>query len=146
MIGAPALWVTLEYVRSNLFFLAWPWNLLGHSQYLYLPVIQIADIAGVYGISFLMVMVNQFLSQVPEFFIFRKETHRGCYRIWQSNQLDRPYTDVAAALVLALSYGWYKLVPSSGSDKHLRVALIQGNLITRKRYAVCRSGEASESL
>ena len=72
LIGAPALWVTLEYVRSNLFFLAWPWNLLGHSQYLFLPAIQITDITGVYGVSFLMMMVNQLLSQVPDLFHLQK--------------------------------------------------------------------------
>ena len=48
------------------FFLALPWNLLAHSQYRNLPVIQIADVTGVYGISFLMVMVNQLLSQLPD--------------------------------------------------------------------------------
>ena len=34
IIGAPALWVALEYIRANLFFLSCPWTLLGHSQYL----------------------------------------------------------------------------------------------------------------
>ena len=69
---APALWVGLEYTRSNVFFLSWPWNLMGHSQYRYLPVIQIAGITGVYGVSFLIVMTNQFLSQIPDFFTMRR--------------------------------------------------------------------------
>jgi apolipoprotein N-acyltransferase len=33
--SAPFLWVSLEYVRSNFFFLALPWALLSHSQYKY---------------------------------------------------------------------------------------------------------------
>ncbi|MBA7697213.1 Apolipoprotein N-acyltransferase [subsurface metagenome] len=71
ILGAPALWVAIEYVRSNLSFLACPWNLVGQSQYGCLPVIQIADFTGVYGISFLIVMVNQLLSQVPDLFAAR---------------------------------------------------------------------------
>ncbi|MHC1744620.1 MAG: hypothetical protein AB9873_16535 [Syntrophobacteraceae bacterium] len=44
IVSAPALWVALEYARANLFFLAWPWNLLGHSQYRFLPIIQVAEV------------------------------------------------------------------------------------------------------
>ena len=38
MISAPFIWVVLEAARSSFFFLALPWGLLAHSQYLYLPV------------------------------------------------------------------------------------------------------------
>jgi apolipoprotein N-acyltransferase len=55
---APFIWVSLEWVRSNLSFLALPWALLAHSQYQYLSVIQVASLAGTYSISFLIVMVN----------------------------------------------------------------------------------------
>lgn len=57
VIGAPALWVTLEWVRT--FFLSGlPWGLLGYSQFRFLPIIQIADLTGVYGVSFLLVQAN----------------------------------------------------------------------------------------
>ncbi|MCX5918185.1 MAG: apolipoprotein N-acyltransferase, partial [Deltaproteobacteria bacterium] len=54
---APPLWVSLEYIRGFLFS-GFPWELLGYSQYLTLPLVQIADITGVYGVSFLIVLVN----------------------------------------------------------------------------------------
>ncbi len=60
--AAPFIWVSLEYVRSNLSFLALPWGLLAHSQYRYPSVIQIASLTGTYGISFLIVMVNAALA------------------------------------------------------------------------------------
>ena len=72
IIGAPALWVAMEYTRSNLFFLSLPWNLMGHSQYRYLPVMQIADLTGVYGISFVIVMVNQIFSHVLDLFLLHR--------------------------------------------------------------------------
>jgi apolipoprotein N-acyltransferase len=54
---APCLWVTAEWLRGHLFG-GFPWGLLGYSQYLRLPVIQIAELGGVYAVSFLLVVVN----------------------------------------------------------------------------------------
>jgi apolipoprotein N-acyltransferase len=54
---APCAWALLEYLRSYLF-TGFPWALLGLSQYKNLPVIQIADITGAWGVSFLIMMVN----------------------------------------------------------------------------------------
>jgi apolipoprotein N-acyltransferase len=131
VIGAPALWVALEYVRSNLFFLSVPWNLLGHSQHLYLPVIQIADITGVYGISFLIVMINQLLSQIPDLFITKKAgSVRSTLRSVYGTKWAVQFVAVALVLSLTLSYGWYNL-SIQNSTKHIRVALVQANLLAR---------------
>jgi apolipoprotein N-acyltransferase len=58
LFSAPFIWVSLEYLRTNLSFLSLPWALLAHSQYQYPMIIQIASIAGTYSISFLIVLVN----------------------------------------------------------------------------------------
>jgi apolipoprotein N-acyltransferase len=131
IVGAPMLWVSLEYVRSNLFFLSWPWNLLAHSQYQNLPAIQIADITGVYGISFIIVMVNQFLSQIPDFltkrrFALFRSVPGQCSNIKWVVQL----TTVSIVLLLTVTYGWYKLSLQDGS-RYIRVAIIQANLLTQ---------------
>lgn len=130
LLGAPSLWVTLEYIRANLFFLSFPFNLLGHSQYRYLALIQMAGITGVYGLSFLIVMVNQFLSQLPELFAARRAgcamTSRPASRQAWATQLGA----VAIALLLTVSYGLYSLAtPQNG--RSLRVALVQANVLIR---------------
>lgn len=57
VVVAPCIWTALEFIRS--FFLSgFPWFFIGHTQYRYLPLIQICDIAGVYGVSFIVVTVN----------------------------------------------------------------------------------------
>ena len=53
----PCAWCLLEYIRANLFG-GIGWNILAYSQYKQLPVIQISDITGAYGVSFLIVLVN----------------------------------------------------------------------------------------
>src|SRR5207244_2962911 len=48
-----AAWVALEMVQAR-FLSGFPWNFLGVSQYRNLPLIQIASVTGVYGMSFLL--------------------------------------------------------------------------------------------
>lgn len=66
-IVAPFLWVSIEYVRSFLM-TGFPWLFIGHTQYKYLSLIQIADITGVYGISFLIVLINAAIADLLVFF------------------------------------------------------------------------------
>ncbi|PKN06570.1 MAG: apolipoprotein N-acyltransferase, partial [Deltaproteobacteria bacterium HGW-Deltaproteobacteria-7] len=54
---APVLWVCLEYAKSKLF-TGFPWENLGYSQFSNIFFIQSADIAGVFGISFLIILLN----------------------------------------------------------------------------------------
>jgi apolipoprotein N-acyltransferase len=57
IIAAPVLWTCLEYGKSHLF-TGFPWENLAHSQYLYRALIQVVDITGTFGITFLIVVVN----------------------------------------------------------------------------------------
>lgn len=60
---APCFWVALELLRTYLLS-GMPWCLLGYSQYRELELIQVADHTGVYGISFLIVLVNLALAEL----------------------------------------------------------------------------------
>jgi apolipoprotein N-acyltransferase len=57
VLAAPLLWVSVEWVRS-VGPLAFPWAALGYSQYRRLDLAQVAEIAGVYGLSALIVAGN----------------------------------------------------------------------------------------
>ncbi|MDD4957244.1 MAG: apolipoprotein N-acyltransferase [Candidatus Omnitrophica bacterium] len=56
MILAP-VWVLLDYIRAHLF-TGFPWGMPGYSQSKNINLIQIADFAGVYGVSFIIVAFN----------------------------------------------------------------------------------------
>lgn len=58
---APLVWTGLEYLRS-IGPLGFPWALLGVSQHADIPVLQLARLTGVYGISALLVAVNALLA------------------------------------------------------------------------------------
>ena len=57
LVFAPFIWIGLELLRT-LLFTGFPWALLGYSQFTNLPLIQICEFTGVYGISFLAVLIN----------------------------------------------------------------------------------------
>jgi apolipoprotein N-acyltransferase len=56
-----ALWVACEFVRARL--LGDPWGLLGYTQYRVLPLVQIAAVTGVYGVSFVVGLGNAALAE-----------------------------------------------------------------------------------
>jgi len=89
-------WVALEYARSYIM-TGLPWCLLGYSQYARLPLIQITDIAGVYSISFVIVLVNFAIHNVASL-IFKKKisAHTIGYKpevtVYNHNKLNRKQT------------------------------------------------------
>lgn len=50
---------------------------MGHSQYLNLPLIQIADVTGVYGISFIVVIFNAAIADLIEQLWFKGSFKSG---------------------------------------------------------------------
>ncbi len=60
---AACLWIGLEYIRTYAL-TGFSWGALGYSQYANLSLIQMADFSGVYGISFIIVLVNASLAQI----------------------------------------------------------------------------------
>ncbi len=106
----PSAWVITEYLRTYLF-TGFPWALLGHSQYLNLPVIQISDITGSYGVSFIIVLVNFCI-----YTIIKKLPNKKIFA-----------TLGISILIVTVFYGFYRL-----NQKYMippiKVAVVQGNI------------------
>jgi apolipoprotein N-acyltransferase len=118
LLTLPVLWVTLEFLRSFLLS-GFPWASLGYSQQNHLTLIQSVDLFGVYGLSFLLVLVNAVLAgAVPVF-------------AGQSRQ-PLPWRGAAVAAILFavnFGYGYFRLMQDLDSrERILPVALIQGNI------------------
>lgn len=125
-VGSASVWVALELGRTYLFS-GLPWCLLGYSQYRFLPIIQIADSVGVYGISFLIVMVNRVLSDSLVWIRRRTDQTASQPFPWQ------PGAIAGLCLVLTLSYGYgqLELGETLAGESHpqlLRVGLVQPNI------------------
>ena len=116
--AAPFLWVSLEYLRSTLGFLSLPWALLGHSQYRYPPIIQVASFTGAYGISFLIVLVNAALAAVLLNCLGRLRAYR---------HLAASVVVTFALVGFVLSYG-YMILGKSLPAKTIRISVVQANV------------------
>ena len=59
-LAAASLWVSLEFLHQVIAFylFAFPWFVLGYSQFEILPLIQISSVTGVYGVSFIIIFVG----------------------------------------------------------------------------------------
>jgi apolipoprotein N-acyltransferase len=118
-VFVPCLWVALEYLRGRLF-TGFPWVLTGYSQASYLPIAQVADATGVWGLSFLVVSVNAAL-----FLISRPLALRGAKGSVKG-------VSIAAVLVVAaLVYGFWRMegVEARVRDwKPIRAGVAQGSI------------------
>ena len=114
ILATPLVLTVMEFARAHLF-TGFPFYFLGHSQYARLAVIQIADLTGVYGVTFLIALVNGF---VADRIVDRPEPRRRALLA----------CGVAGAVAaLALGYGLVRL----GSDRTRegpKVCLVQANV------------------
>lgn len=107
MISIPFIWIILEYIQAHLF-TGFGWALLGYSQYKNLPLIQIADFSGIYGVSFVIMLVNV-----------------AVYRAFK-----RSFRSIVVALlvlVMVFGYGLAKL-DDKEEGVNVKVSVIQGNI------------------
>ena len=93
-----AFWVALEYIRSHALS-GFNWVSLGHSQYKNYLLIQVADLTGVYGVSFLVMLINLLVFESVRF------VKRGQYILSPFYQIRRAQMVVIVLLLSVLGYG-----------------------------------------
>ncbi|MDI6776346.1 MAG: apolipoprotein N-acyltransferase [Syntrophales bacterium] len=124
ILVAPLLWTCLEYGKSHLL-TGFPWENLAYSQYLCGPMIQVADITGIYGITFLIVLINVVFYDLLS---YRRSA------IGSQGSGKRLLVEVTAGCALVLICYFYGVLRIEEIRKDLReaeameVALIQGNI------------------
>ncbi len=114
----PTVWVSVEYARTYAL-TGFPWDLLGYSLAQRLNLVQVADITGVYGLSFVIVFIN---SVVLETFSKR---NKSFYPLM---------TQIVLGIVLITFcsvYGWYQLgrhAEESPSENSSTIGILQGGI------------------
>ena len=117
LMGA-AIWVALEMVRVRLFS-GFPWNPLGASQYQLIPLIQIASVTGVYGVSFLVVWVSLSLFSAV-CMIFHRPASRFAWQI----EILLPL----AAIAVLFAFGLARMNGQNPPGPTLRITLVQPSI------------------
>ncbi len=121
-ITVPVIWVSLELMRTYAFS-GLPWSVLGYSQYKFLPLIQIADITGIYGISFL---VAAFSGAVFDLIVSRQNKAADIVPT-AGGLLFLGLPLCIAITVICVFYGMGKLKEDDNAQK-ITVSVVQGNI------------------
>jgi len=141
--SAPVVWTSLEYVRTYLL-TGFPWGLLGSSQYSFLPLIQIAEWTGVYGVSFLVMIGNAWLFEVLVAVLQKRPYLRFAEAsfplallttifIYGGTFLQYPERPAAPQELTDANQPLEVFIPTVGpsqkkEEKKIQVALVQGNI------------------
>lgn len=106
-----SVWVALEFTRAHLIS-GFSWGSLAHSQYNNTFLIQISDITGFYGVSFLIVAVNLLI-------VF---SIKRCQAIAQAQVI------IMALLLLTLGYGLWRVYTFPKYITQVTVGVVQPNI------------------
>jgi apolipoprotein N-acyltransferase len=117
---APATWVATEVLRRWVLG-GFPWVVLGASQAGQIPIVQVASLAGVYGLSALVVLVSV----------------AGAMLVVARGRL-RMAAPVAVSVIVAGITAWGSARVADGtlveSGTPLRVAMVQGNIRQEEKW------------
>lgn len=111
----PFIWICFEYLQSISPFGGLPWLLVGYSQSAFLRIIQVADITGVYGISFLVGSMATALSWL----LIRRGRGVPSYL---------PLVVSSIIIGISLYYGSNAIQSWEADVPRHRVAMLQGNI------------------
>jgi apolipoprotein N-acyltransferase len=103
LFAAPFLWVLLEWARTHLPNLGFPWNLAGYAAAENIALMQLVKWTGIYGLSFVVVAFNALLARA----ILRGDGWTG-----------RPSGAVAVAGMVIAGIAWIgpRYVPAAPAD------------------------------
>jgi apolipoprotein N-acyltransferase len=119
ILAAPVVWTGLELARAHLL-TGFTMASLGHTQYEWIELIQISDLAGAYGVSFVVMFVAACLARMVPV-----ERHRHTF--W-------PLLPTLALVVAVLVYGQIRMTFAQRPPL-ARIALIQGSIDTKLKAA-----------
>ncbi|MCX7787160.1 MAG: apolipoprotein N-acyltransferase [Spirochaetes bacterium] len=111
-----AIWTLFEFFKS-IGYLAYPWGLIVYPFNELLPILQIADLGGIWPLSFLFAFGNSFVAELM---------------IGNSNQdlIRAPRYGICliATILLYVGYGYYRMGTPIPETSRIRVVLVQQNM------------------
>jgi apolipoprotein N-acyltransferase len=134
---APALWVSLDYIRS-LLFTGFPWQDLAYSQYRAVALIQAADLVGHYGITFLIVLTNGLVYSLVLRSPFAALRRTIANSVTPVRQAREALIVAALVIVAALTYSllrYEQMATRVARCPTQTVAVIQGNIDQDRKWS-----------
>ncbi|MBN2158973.1 MAG: apolipoprotein N-acyltransferase [Spirochaetes bacterium] len=144
VIVVPSLWVVTEFLRELIPLLV-PWGFAGYALQPWNLFMQMADITGIYGVSFLVVMINglmAFLLREIGFRDIKQGALNALNTTWLKNFYRRnrfPLALLALALIIPLCYGavrrQYVVKSLAAGGGRVPVIIVQPNFTQEERWS-----------
>ena len=115
-------WAAYEYFKS-IGFLGYPWGLIAYPLGDILPLVQFADITGIWGLSFLAALANALVAEAA---LLLAGTARGWTRGRAMLGRQALFSGILAAACLA--YGFARLAVPAAPTGTARLLLVQQNI------------------
>lgn len=137
VLAVPVAWVGLEYLRAYAM-TGFSWYYLGHTQYRFVELIQISDVTGAYGVSFLVAMSAAAVAGLVPLSMFarlRLLPPEGSNAAPLSVS-KHPFVPVLAASLMfaaVLGYGFIRRGQAEFQPGP-RVAIVQGNFTASLKH------------
>ncbi len=137
---APLLWVGLDYTRSFLFS-GFPWQDLGYSQYSALLLIQIADLAGHFAVSFLIVLVNALIALLLALWLAHRRGAPERQPALTERRRSAWFYAILPALCITAGIFGYNLVRYRqveqviAASPHMKIGVVQGNIEQDQKWS-----------
>ncbi|MEO6035078.1 MAG: apolipoprotein N-acyltransferase [Verrucomicrobiota bacterium] len=112
------LWIAFEMCMARMF-TGFPWNFLGITQYKLAPLIQVASVTGVYGVSFLVVWFSVSLGSAWLLLVQRP----GSSRFWCGEIL---LPTLVSTIIFAI--GASRISPDRPEPRQFKLALVQPSI------------------
>jgi apolipoprotein N-acyltransferase len=138
-LAVPVVWVGLEYCRAHLL-TGFSWYYLGHTQYRWVEMIQISDLVGAYGVSFVVAMLSACVAGLLPASLFArlKLLPAGLEQTEDGAQATttRQITAVSVCLIVFAAVWVYGMVRRGQANfvEGPRVALVQGNFTSSMKH------------
>lgn len=115
-----AIYTLYEWIKSS-GFLGYPWGTVSSAMYKWPILMQISSVAGTYGITFLILLINSLFAQTF-IFIFEKNSKKN-----EKDSLLITFKFVAALLLCSLVYGIYQYAKPRNPHKIVTTVMVQQN-------------------
>lgn len=124
-LSLPLAWVVQDFARNFFPFGGFAWANIAYTQRSFLTLLQVLDLTGVYGLSFLLILSNALLAELW---------------IWMRKRRQFPFSLAVffcLLFALVLIYGKLRLTwvrEASGSLPKTTISLIQGNISQGEKW------------
>lgn len=145
MIIPASFWILIDYLKE-LSTLILPWGLAGYTQ-VYTPFIQVADITGIHGVTFIIIVINTLIAEIITIIGTKKTGHKNLTVLISDNKNRTSHIYkknlilysvlLAAVIITNLTYGIIKkkiIIDRLDSSKKINYLMVQGNSGSVERW------------